>query len=384
MTHSKQKKHSKKTPKKKGIKKSRRRIDRAYHPRNMREGSHHPHLGFRFSRKKGVKVSCVLEQGKSLENIQAEVEKSLKQKFTELSPYRPARKIKFSKQGSPISIETPGKTVLQRSLSIGVMHFFSNDKEEHTNPKQSVEALAVDSAFYDSDAYKHLKEIHDTYKFQQVTVNKALLAATEKEAIKNQRRRVKSQAQVLAVDNKKQSLKAASANYYANAMQVFSQNIKWEWLHMIAHMILGQASQQPNNLVGGTFGANTAMHIVEANLSKLSKAYPQGFNLAVHVALIPNTHFATKITYTISTDDFTLPFVFDAQNVNTPHVTYKLLFDKFIDTLLETIATHKDSTVSKKLFTEEKKSSSLFFNRKKEADKEQELSQPIEENKHKV
>ncbi|MEA2463037.1 MAG: non-specific endonuclease, partial [Acidobacteriota bacterium] len=74
---------------------------------------------------------------------------------------------------------------------------------------------------------------------------------------------------------------------------------KWEWLHMVGHSVGGD--NEPDNLVAGTFDANTAMIPFErgvmAEQSKLKLG--ESIQYDVTAILVPGTHVATSITVSV-------------------------------------------------------------------------------------
>ncbi len=122
-----------------------------------------------------------------------------------------------------------------------------------------------------------------------------------------------SQNKVMAAEGV--SEKKSGATRYAGATGEFPDELKWEWLHFIAHKILASRSQTADNLGCGTFHANTDMMFVEYQIPHLAKAYPKGFYLKVEPEFIENSFLLKKINYTIATDDFKLTFVFKSAKV---------------------------------------------------------------------
>ncbi len=164
---------------------------------------------------------------------------------------------------------------------------------------------------------------------------------TDLERHKNGYTRSIQQNEILAESGKS---KDGSASKYAMATELFLTNIPWEWLHLIAHEIAGAATQKLENLVGGTKHANTDMMFIESQLRYLAKAYPEGFNLHVKANLMKKTNsdnkseylqIATTIEYNIITPDFTLPFIFNAQNETEPHIAFGKYISAFVKALVQ-------------------------------------------------
>ena len=79
--------------------------------------------------------------------------------------------------------------------------------------------------------------------------------------------------------------------------------LKVEWLHLIDHASLGYRSQKPDNLVWGTHQANTQMLVIEALAHTWREKENEQLTLTVEADLIPNSHIAEKIKYTVTTSD---------------------------------------------------------------------------------
>lgn len=228
--------------------------------------------------------------------------------------------------GQLVGAFTPGRTYLEIHGNVGAVACFSN---QPISPFKGVikDKLPADSTFTTTEEYKSIKEFFNDIKIAKTEVSKKQLSKTH--AAKKASR---SQFQVMHVDGKNSS--EASATRYTEKTGMFT-NLKWEWLHLIAYMILGEDAQKSNNLAAGTNHANTEMLFVENQLKSLCKHYPNGYNIAVKAKMIENTNIATIIDYTISTDDFTLDFSFNAQNHKQPHKVFgdyiKVLFVAVLD-----------------------------------------------------
>ncbi len=73
------------------------------------------------------------------------------------------------------------------------------------------------------------------------------------------------------------------------------ENVKFEWLHLVAHMIAGAMTQNKDNLVAATKHANTDMIFAENELALLLKRYPEGVKLEVTAIL--ETSDNTTLTF---------------------------------------------------------------------------------------
>lgn len=246
--------------------------------------------------------------------------------------HRPVAAItEYSDIGSPLKMETPGRTQLIRVAKYGPISMFSNLSSQPVIP--AVPALQVEAEFYHSEQYKSIRRVMDSVKYQEITVTPELLSESKKEHQSRGSRRAVSQQRVMVESQMNEN--KGSATQYANATELFDGKMKWEWLHLVAHSILDKRSQQPDNLVAGTAHANTDMLLFESEIAYLAKAYPDGFKLKVKADLIEGTHIAKHIEYRIETKDFTLPIVFDALTTRQPHISYKDYVHAIMKSLVE-------------------------------------------------
>lgn len=293
------------------------------------------------------------------------------QQLATIPSYRPVSAIiQFSALGSPLQIITPAKkSVLKRTVKIGPMSHFSSDSRHHPEPTAAQQTELPDrDRFTQSPECQALQTILSDYKLQTTTITPESLESTREAHIKSGRRRPISQQAALA--KSKKSGKAASAATHANATDLFSGTMRWEWLHLIAYMILGHASQTASNLVGGTDYANTNMMFIEAEMRYLAEKYPDGFQLQVKANLIPGTHIATQIEYTITTNDFTLPLTFDAQHSVKPHISLRDYMHTLITTLVS-LAKNKEAHLGEAEVKEERIPLPFFQRPKQEAASEE-------------
>lgn len=234
--------------------------------------------------------------------------------------------IEYSQAGSPIKIFTPKKSnTLVRTSCLGFMSTYSNYAEDIPLSKHEQQTFIDNQAsFWDSEECKKIDKISQNFKKQIAFITEDSLKKVKKEKEKNEGKRLQSQERVTGV----------SANKYIRATKLFDNEMKWEWLHLVAHMMQGEASQNVKNLVGGNYHANTNMIPVESLIPYLAKQYPSGFKLEIWADLIPGTHIAKTIKYLIKTDDFTLPFEFDAQAVNKPHASLQPYVDGFVKSVV--------------------------------------------------
>ncbi len=282
-----------------------------------------------------VKTSMLIESGiVTTQAGEAVMQENILSNLSGIPSYRPVGAIAaFSALGSPMQIETPlGKTALSRVAKYGPISIFANLPPVYPQYEpQSV--LRNENAFYVSPQYQAIKRALEVVKFQQVIVTPSLLEESNKEHQKRGKRRALTQHQVMVGEGI--SERQGSATDYAAATQLFSDTVKWEWLHLVAHMILDKQSQQPENLVVGTAHANTNMLFIESEIAYLAKTYPDGFTLKVRASLIEGTQIAKQIEYQIETPDFTLPLVFDAQTPEQPHLSSREYIHLIVKALVE-------------------------------------------------
>ncbi|HSW71497.1 MAG TPA: hypothetical protein VLH77_05910 [Gammaproteobacteria bacterium] len=247
-----------------------------------------------------------------------------------------ARKIDQVIEWSPLGktprrVRTPGKTVLSLASNNGLIYGFSNGPARiFLSPKRKLEDPL---AFESSSAAAAVKPNPHLIKHVKVFITATSLKLAQKEISENCGiREGGGQNGVMAT--KSSLAKEASATLYARAAKVASsEEQRWEWLHLIAHFILASKAQQENNLGAGTYHANTEMLSVELALKTLVKLFPQGFWLEVKAYCIPLTQILTTIEYLIKTEEFFLPFVFNAQEQQQPNIYNLSYMDVFVQTL---------------------------------------------------
>ncbi len=244
-------------------------------------------------------------------------------KLEQISCHRPIHSIIFDENGSPTKIITPEKkTELYRTGKLGDADFFSDDVLDAKKlERKPLADLTKRDTFLSSAAYTAIKKPTTSTKVQSIKITPALLKTTAREIKKNNNRRSCSQAQVMV--KKGVNSKKGSATQYAKATKDFPKELKWEWLHLIAHRFLGKKAQNENNLVCGINFANTDMMFAEAEINYLMTKYPEGIQLDIECELIANTQIAKVIKYTITTRDFTLNLVFNTQNPVKPVITHQ-------------------------------------------------------------
>lgn len=236
---------------------------------------------------------------------------------------------RHSVTGTPLQAQTPGGSLLQLTSKNGFMLGFSNRPDVTLTPP----VMAVSDAFEEKSATRRVKKNPHAIKHVRVTITPDLLKQVDAELARNNGVRSRSQNAVMTEEG--EAVKKVSATRYAGAAELLSDELKWEWLHLIAHQILGSTSQNENNLGCGSFHANTDMIMAEMLLRPLVDVYPEGFLLDVKAHFVPGTQLLGKIEYSIITPNFTLPFVFNAQLKNKPDIYNAAYVSALVGTLNE-------------------------------------------------
>ncbi|EKD72049.1 MAG: hypothetical protein ACD_46C00023G0003 [uncultured bacterium] len=324
--------------------------------------------------KKQIKTTMMVETSITQNYPLEALKENLGENLQSITTFTPVKNITaVSEFSSPTVIESEHGNILKRVAKYGPVSLFSNDPTYSlVESTATVNQLDSENNFFHSDVYLAIKKTQDQCKQQSTRITQKNLENTKKENKKHGSTR--SQNKEMAETGFSPAL--ASATQYAAATQVFS-HVRWEWLHLIAHAIEGSKTQQAGNLVAGTTHANTDMIFIEREMQYLASHYPQGFSLEIKANLIPSTHIATTIEYTIKTDDFTIPFTFNAQATNQPHILYKDYIHSLIKALIETKTNNDEDQTTKS------KHSHLFFD-KKELSVENTSTQPSRKRKRDV
>ncbi|MGE3919564.1 MAG: hypothetical protein AB7F64_01235 [Gammaproteobacteria bacterium] len=227
---------------------------------------------------------------------------------------------------------TPGGTKLRRVHSAGPLAVYSDRKitsplKPNTPSFYTVDDSAVLPAPTSGRKYQEFKLTQEIYK-----------TICEQRQSKKSRRR--SQSTVMGKSGKK---KEASANKEAELLGLEHQR-NFEWLHLIAHFMRGMESQVPENLVGGTDAANTSMMFIEEQIPKLLATFSDGVIIKVAADLLPETHFASTIYYSIEiiqpTGD-SIPFktfIFNALTTAKPSIVAKSYTEVYFSALMKKVA----------------------------------------------
>jgi len=282
--------------------------------------------------------------------------RKLKRKFSTISGHSKVSEVlEFSAAGSPLKIQTPGRTILARHKRLGVIDTFTNLP---VDPKAEAKlALPPQSQFHRSASCLAIKPPAENKKEITILITPELLKKSAGERRRNNNRRVCSQNKVMVKVGK--SEKEGSATNYAQATELFSEELMFEWLHLANYKVLGSQAQEEKNLVGGTDHANTDMIPFEDQLSRLTKLFPQGFSLYVEAEMVDQTQIASVIRFRIETEVFAYTAEFNAQTPTRPHIKNKEFIDSMTAALTE--AATPDVNQAKK----EQSTPSMIFRPKK-------------------
>lgn len=272
------------------------------------------------------------------------------------------------KTGSVIKVTTPEGTELHRRSRLGMVDVFSNHRSVLANSsirrqldfsadQSNAQINQLKDDFFKSDIYKNIKKIMSgkNTKERKIKLTREQLQKTKKEHAANNYRRPISQNDVMAVNKKrakksKKSAPSASAEKYIVESGVYGilqeHNVRCEWLHLIAYSFLGLSAQDDNNLVGGSEYANTEMMFVEDLAKRLALKYPQGVDVIVKADLMPGTHIAKKINYSITTPDYSLAFEFMPDAVTKPHMVIEKYLSKIVEAAEQAAAEKKQESQS--------------------------------------
>lgn len=272
---------------------------------------------------------------------ESEMARELEEGFKQVESYRAIKRIITRTPGgtpSSVSIEgdIPGEEeTLILSSHLGSAVIFSNNPALKPVNLKPVTTICSSNPVLNRDALAKVTPAVGISKTQATTITQKSLEQTKRENKSRSKRRVCSQNKAVAAPNIKES--EASASKYAKFIEISREQVSWEWLHLIAHQILGEESQTAENLVAGTNHANTEMLlIIEQHIKLIADAYPDGFELSTKAELISkNVQLSNRIHYTIITPDFKLPLIFNARTENKPHTDYGQYFKVFIETLLK-------------------------------------------------
>lgn len=179
----------------------------------------------------------------------------------------------------------------------------------------------------------HIKKIKDATIYDLIVkagyelegfkkvINAELVEEARKKIKQNDGKRSHTQSWAVAKDKSK--AKEISADKYG---KLFQEDLAYEWLHFIMYQLLGPKAQKPENMGCGSFDANTHMLHVEFCHPSLVKAYPKGYTVSVKPHYnaeeeLKGNKYLERLEYTIKTDDFELPFIFDCRTKIRPDLS---------------------------------------------------------------
>lgn len=283
------------------------------------------------------KASIIVQGTSSLTNSSDDDLRELRRRiYREASAVKSYKKIKqvveSSQTGSPLKVSTPQGSILHRAEKNGhhsgiTISIFNNSLTSpipHNTPIKSVSAKAIESEANKENITLNTSPV----KTRTIMITPDMFAKTAKEKELNgtsrNQNRVMKQSEL--IDDAK-----ASAHELAKAAELDDGQLEWHWLHLVSNYVEGKRGQAPGNLVAGTSFGNLEMVPFEAQLKKISKAYPDGYLLTVSAYMVQGenkasqpayTQLAYRITYEIETSDFTTRFEFNPQRKTAPHISY--------------------------------------------------------------
>lgn len=258
-------------------------------------------------------------------NTFLKIKSSLHHNASQVAHNRPIKKVlEVSSNGTPRKILTPGNTKLFLKKDYGIVRIFTEETNLPQSPAQpTIMEICSEKKkqIENSNAYQHIKLNSHNIKQQELWITAAQIEKAKEEIAANHGKRICSQKKVMVQEGLAEN--KGSANDYGKE---FLANLKikyYEWLHLIQHKLLASAGQKEENLVCGSFHANTDMMFIEFQHALLSKHYPKGYKLEVIANVVQGldgSQFSTTIDYIIETDDFRLPFRFNGQSDVLPNI----------------------------------------------------------------
>lgn len=311
--------------------------ERAYHPRSGRRRAREQQSALRMRAGKKAhfidvqgnrqdrKWSAIFMEDDSVNSkINTAVNEKFKNKISKINSHTPIKKVTRVNPAtkSPLmAISQSGRTLHRIEKLDKKLVLFSND-EKYAN-KRTVKAnipQTTAASFKKSKPYKNIRKPTSQTKEVSVKLTAASISKVKKQYKENAyRREGKSQQAVMSINTKARKPENNATNY-VRAAGILPEDHKCEWLHCVAYSLIGKDSQAIDNLVAGSFHANTNMMMIEDSLGYLVKQYKNGVTLTVNVDLIPETHIARTIQYKIETPDETMIFDFDAQQNFKSHI----------------------------------------------------------------
>jgi len=310
--------------------------DRAYHPRSgrrrarqqsalrMRAGKKAHFIDEQGNRQDRKWSAIFMEDDSGNAKVNKVANEKFKNKIGKINSHTPIKKVirvNPETRSPHMAISQSGRTLHRIEKLDKKLVLFSND-EEYANKRTEKTNIPQTTApsFKKSKPYKNIKKPANKTKEISVKLTAASIGKVKKQYKENAyRREGKSQQAVMSI-NTKACKSENNATNYVRAAGILPEDHKCEWLHCVAYSLIGKDSQAIDNLVAGSFHANTNMMMIEDSLEYLVKQYKSGVTLTVNVDLIPETHIATTIQYKIETPNETMIFDFDAQQNFKSHI----------------------------------------------------------------
>jgi len=281
-----------------------------------------------------VKVAHLIDGALFSESTRKVLQWTHNEECSQLPLYRPVAEIIYDDKSSPVEVQTAGKTKLSRLEKghKGCFYTYSNIY----SPAKVIKKNLLDEFNVEGE-----DEIRP--KKQKVKITKDLIEKSKKE---NQKlaRRIPSQRDVMGM----------GANEYGSAIFENTDKLFFEWLHSVAHSIIGnKKAQAEENLFLGSKDCNTQIMLLEACFPILAALCPDGFELEVEPILIDKTHAASTVNYRILINGLPpFSFTYDCESGMAPHIKhlnqYEYFFKKILSVCLEPKNKDKQDKSNKK------------------------------------
>lgn len=239
-------------------------------------------------------------------------------------------------------VETPGGSILTKFLDLGVFVVYSDKNSTIEHKKIDPNTILEDRVVVTPPR---------TGKKVQT------LQFDSEEEEKCKRSECLSQHEVMRREGV--PVGHASATQIGLRAGIISEEERCEWLHLICFMLLRKRAQSEDNLVIGTFHANTTMIPVEEHLPNLKKYFGKNITLSVSADLIQGTHIVKRmINYVIKIEQpeglppIEIKFEFDALQKTASTRRVKKFIDIFMQCVYDKAAKDSDKLL-KEMTTEE-------------------------------
>jgi hypothetical protein len=237
----------------------------------------------------------------------------------------------------PLYLDTPGGTKLKFQSNFNQMIIY----EEVVFPKANENKENISTNIH----AKKTRNLEARTFSTVITV--ATMEKAEKQIAQNNGRRICSQQQVkggkASGEYRQYTLEELLAIAKTPAQFILLQETPKEWNHLIAHRIMANDAQVPENLVAGTKHANTNMLLViEQHLTKEFVLQNEPVTLDVTAWVKPGTDCARTIDYAVKLKEMpVLLFKFDMNATTKPSVIVGEIAAKVIERKMENIVSKK-------------------------------------------